>query len=45
MSGVDRRETGMFLLEKNDVTVWDPGFFVPARCAHLPGNDLRKLTA
>ena len=36
-SGVDRRETGFF------VTVWDPVLFDPARCAHLPGNDLRKL--
>ena len=25
VSGVDRRETGLFFLEKNDVTVWDPG--------------------
>ena len=22
--GVDRRETGLFLRKKNDVTVWDP---------------------
>ena len=26
---------------KNDVTVWDPGLFDPARCAHLPGNELK----
>ena len=26
------------------VTVWGRGLFDPARCAHLPGNDLRKLT-
>ena len=24
---------------------WDPGLFDPAPCAHLPGHDLRKLTA
>ena len=36
-----RRETGVFLREKNDVTVWDPGLFDPARCAHFPGNDLK----
>ena len=41
VSGVDRRETGLFVLEKNDVTVWDCGHFDPSRRAHLPGNDLK----
>ena len=27
------------------VTVWDLGLFDPARCAHLPGHELIKLTA
>ena len=31
----------MFLREKNDVIVWDPGLFDPTQCAHLPGNDLK----
>ena len=35
MSGVDRRETGFFVI------VWDSGLFDPALCAHLPGNDLK----
>ena len=39
--GVDRRETGLLLREKNDVIVWDPGLFDPARCAHFRGNDLK----
>ena len=41
VSGVDRRETGMFLRKENDVSVWVPGLFDPARCAHLPGNELK----
>ena len=39
VSGADRRETGMF----HDVTVWVAGLFDPARCAHLPGHELRKI--
>ena len=32
-------------LSSRHVTDWDPGLFDPARCAHRPGNGLRKLTA
>ena len=39
VSSVGRRKTGFF------VTVWDLGFFDPARCAHLPGDELRNLTS
>ena len=38
-SGVDRRETGLFL--EKDVTVWGLGLFDPTRCAHLPGTELK----
>ena len=35
VSGVDRRETGLLLWEKNDVTLWNPG-----QCAHFSGNEV-----
>ena len=28
---------GVAVWKENDITVWDPGLFDPARCAHLLG--------